>query len=45
MLQQSVVETACRRLVVAAPVIDKDATGHNNLGVRSIACTLRARIA
>ena len=37
MLQQSVVETACRRLVVAAPVIDKDATGHNVLGVCSIA--------
>src|SRR5262249_5182699 len=37
MLQQSVVEAACRRLVVAAPVIDKDATGHNILGVCSMA--------
>ena len=37
MLQQSVVKTPCRRLVVAAPVIDKDATGHNVLGVCSIA--------
>src|SRR5262249_2590429 len=36
MLQQSVVEAACRRLVVAAPVTDKDATGHNILGVCSI---------
>jgi hypothetical protein len=37
MLQQSVVKAPCRRLVVAAPVIDKDATGHNVLGVCSIA--------
>ena len=37
MLQQSVVEAACRRLVVAAPVTDKDATGHKILGVCSIA--------
>jgi hypothetical protein len=37
MLQQPVVQAPCRRLVVAAPVIDKDATGHNILGVCSIA--------
>src|SRR5262249_38973942 len=31
MLQQSVVEEACRRLVVTTPVTNKDATGHNIL--------------
>ena len=37
MLQQSVVEAACRRLVVVASVIDKDATDQKILGVCSIA--------
>src|SRR5262249_53250004 len=45
MLQQSVVEAACRRLVVLAPVIDKDATVHRILGVCQSPRSLRARIA
>jgi hypothetical protein len=43
MLQQPVVQAPCRRLVVAAPVIDKDATGHNILGVCSIARNVARR--